>query len=193
MKDKVALYFDSIAGNWDKRSNPPFEILEKIADIAGISEGKTVLDVGCGTGVMTPVFLKRNVKHITALDISQKMLDAAKEKYGDKRISFICGDISSFVCEDNFDCVIVHNAFPHFLRQKEALENLEHLTKKGGTLTVAHSISRAEVLKCHENVPEISVKLPEAHMLGEMLGSGFEKFTIISDDRIYIVSATRRL
>ncbi len=193
MKDKVALFFDSVAENWDKTNKPASEVLELIADIAGISENKSVLDVGCGTGVMLPLYIKRNSAQITAVDISQKMIDIAERKYPGEKIRFVCGDITSFSCECRFDCVVVHNAFPHFLRQKEALENLKCLTAHGGTLTVAHSISRDDVLKCHANVSDVSVPLPQAHELCKMFGSDFEKFTILSDEKCYVVSATRKI
>ena len=192
MKDKVARFFDSVADNWDNTNDLDFEVLEKIADIAEISEGKSVLDVGSGTGVLIPFFLKRKVSHVTALDISEKMLQIAEKKYSGENVSFVCSDILSFCCNEKFDCVMVHNAFPHFLSQKEAMEKLKSLTDCGGTLTIAHSISRNDVLKCHETVPEISVELPEAQVVAEMFGDDFEKFTVISDEKSYIVSATRK-
>lgn len=193
MKDKVALFFDSLAENWDDTNILDSAVLEKIIDIAGISENKRVLDAGCGTGVLIPFFLKRKVSHITAVDISEKMIRKAKEKYPDKEISFICSDILSFDSDEKFDCVMVHNAFPHFLNQEKAIEKLKDLTSCGGTLTVAHSISRSAVLKCHKNVPEISVELPNAQAVADMFGDDFEDFTVISDERSYVVSATRKI
>lgn len=192
MKDKVTLFFDSVAENWDSTNHLDSGVLEKIIDIAGVSANKTVLDVGCGTGVLIPFFLKRQVRHITALDISEKMLHKAKKKYHDSDILYVCSDILSFGSNETFDCVVAHNAFPHFLRQHETVEKLKALTSCGGTLTVAHSISRSDVLKCHENVPEISVELPEAQTLADMFGDDFEKFTVISDEKCYIVSATKK-
>lgn len=192
MEDKVALFFDSVAEDWDVKNNLDSEVLEKITDISGASENKTVLDAGCGTGVLIPFFLKRKVGHVTALDISEKMLRIAQRKYSDKRISFVCSNILSFNPDEKFDCVMVHNAFPHFLSQRQSIEKLKELTDYGGTLTIAHSISRDAVLRCHENVPEISVELPKAQTVADMLGDEFEKFTLISDEKCYIVSAARK-
>lgn len=192
MKDNVARFFDSTAKDWDKINKPASEILEKIADIAGISENLSVLDVGCGTGVMFPFYLKRNVKSLTAVDVSEEMLRIAQKKFPGESISFVQSDIVNFDDGKRYDCVITHNAFPHFLRQREATEKLKALTSPGGTLTVAHSISRENVLKCHENIPDISLELPEARTLADMFGEEFEAFTILSDEKCYIVSARKK-
>lgn len=192
MNDNVAGFFDSAAKDWDKTNKPEPEILEKIADIAGISEKRSVLDVGCGTGVMFPLYLKRNVKSLTAVDVSEEMLRVAQKKFPEERISFVQSDIVDFDTDEQFGCVITHNAFPHFLRQREATEKLKALTSPGGTLTVAHSISRENVLKCHENIPDISLELPEAHTLAAMFGEEFEDYTILSDEKCYIVSARKK-
>ncbi len=192
MKDKVAAFFDAAAVNWDKTNDADPAVLEKIADIAGVAEKKTVLDVGCGTGVMFPVYLGRDPARITAVDISEKMLLIAEKKYRNEKISFVCADIASYPLTEQYDCVITHNAFPHFLRQAEALGRLKALTAPGGTLTIAHSISREDVIKCHENVPDVSVVLPEAQELAAAFGDGFENFTVLSDDKCYIVSAAKK-
>ncbi len=192
MDNQVALFFDSVAGGWDNTNAPDAAILEMIADISGAAPDKSVLDAGCGTGVMFPLYLSRNVKQITAVDISEKMLMRARKKYPSDNISFVCCDILYFDCDNTFDCVIVHNAFPHFIRQSESLEKLKKLTAAGGRLTIAHSISRADVLKCHENIPDVSVELPEACELAAMFGEDFENFTVVSDERCYIVSAEKK-
>lgn len=192
MKDKVAAFFDSAAENWDKANDADPAVLEKITDIAGVSEQKSVLDVGCGTGIMLPLYLGRRAGRITAVDISENMLGIAEKKFPCFGIDFVCADIVSFPCEEKFDCVITHNAFPHFLEQEKALARLKALTAPGGRLTIAHSISREDVIKCHENVPDISFVLPEASVLAESFGDGFENFTVISDDICYIVSAAKK-
>ena len=192
MADKVAEFFDAAAEGWDEKSRPDPAILEKIADVAGVSADKTVLDAGCGTGVMFPVYFGRNVRSVTAVDVSRNMLREAKKKYPDRGVTFVCADIAEFSPEQGFDCVVVHNAFPHFLRQREAMDNLCALTAPGGTLTVAHSISRDAVLQCHRAVPDISRHLPEAQTVAKMFGADFGSFTVISDEKCFIVSAVKR-
>lgn len=192
MNDKIAAFFDNAAKNWDETSRSDPLILERIAEIAGVCENCSVLDAGCGTGVMFPHYLKRNVREITAVDLSQNMLDEARRKFPSAPITFVCLDAARFDPGRTFDCVTVHNAFPHFSDPDETLRRLAALTSPGGTLTVAHSISREKVLQCHENVPEISFELPEADVLAKRFGTDFENFTIISDETCYIVSAVKK-
>ena len=48
-------------------------IIGKILDGAGVAAGKDVLDVACGTGVLFPDYLQRQVGSLTAIDISPEM------------------------------------------------------------------------------------------------------------------------
>jgi demethylmenaquinone methyltransferase/2-methoxy-6-polyprenyl-1,4-benzoquinol methylase len=51
--------------------------------------GVSVLDVACGTGVLFPDYLARNVKSVTGIDLSPAMIDVAKVKYSDPRITLV--------------------------------------------------------------------------------------------------------
>lgn len=45
-------------------------------------QGKSVLDLGCGPGGYFEFFLNEKCSHITAIDISQPMVEIVKERYG---------------------------------------------------------------------------------------------------------------
>ncbi|MBV5279379.1 MAG: methyltransferase domain-containing protein, partial [Campylobacteraceae bacterium] len=81
-------------------------ILEKIAQRGIHFEGKTVLDIGCGTGIYT--LLIANLAHkVMALDFSQEMLtileiDARNENLLSK-ISFTCKAWDAYEEEERFD------------------------------------------------------------------------------------------
>ena len=48
-----------------------------ILDNAKVSEGKNILDVACGTGVMIDYYLERKVNSVTGVDFSEKMCEIA--------------------------------------------------------------------------------------------------------------------
>lgn len=70
---------------------------------------KRILDLGCGTGRFDFLFEKENPLYILGIDISEKMLNIAKEKAvsKDSKVEFIKGDISSFntYIDDKFDFI----------------------------------------------------------------------------------------
>ena len=53
-KDVIA-FFDRLAGCWDKSIIRNDDVINKILDNAGAREGKYILDVASGTGVLIPV------------------------------------------------------------------------------------------------------------------------------------------
>ena len=63
---------------------------ETLADIPF----KTCLEIGCGTGKNTVCLLEK-AEHITAIDLSDKMLAKAKEKISSDRVQFIQTDITT--------------------------------------------------------------------------------------------------
>lgn len=84
------------------------KILKKIAQ-RGISfKGKTVLDIGCGTGVYT-LHIAKEANHVHALDFSAGMLDVLKKDAIAEglfeKFSFICNTWSGFESTALFDIV----------------------------------------------------------------------------------------
>ena len=68
----VIAFFDRLAPRWDADMIRSDEIIATILDNAEIGPGADVLDVACGTGVLFPDYLARNVGTLTAVDISSQ-------------------------------------------------------------------------------------------------------------------------
>lgn len=80
-----------------------------------------VLELGCGTGRVT-IPLARKSKYITAVDISESMLEQAQSKSNENNINYICDDITSIDLNQKFDLIIAP------FRVLQCLEKQEQVT-----------------------------------------------------------------
>ncbi len=190
---EVIAFFDRLAPDWDAELIRSDEIISAILDNAGVSEGKDVLDVACGTGVLISDYLARGVASVTAIDISPKMAAIAREKIPQEKVTVLCGDVEETVFDRLFDCVVVYNAFPHFPDPERLIARLSALLKPGGTLTVAHGMSREKIdAHHHGSASHVSNGL----MSAEELSAIFERYLAVtasvSDERMYQVVGEKR-
>ena len=183
---QVAAFFDRLAPSWDAGMVKNPEIIGTILDNAGVSEGKRVLDVACGTGVLIPDYLDRRVASVTAVDLSPEMARIAYEKFAaEPNVTVLCADVLTAPLSQAFDCIVVYNALPHFADPKRLIAVLSGLLPAGGTLTVAHGMSREALLRHHRNVPEtVSEPLPPVEALAEIFQKHLTVTTVLSDDRM---------
>lgn len=72
-KRNVIEFFDRLAPGWDDDQVIKDRIIERILDNAHIGANDEVLDVACGTGVLFPYYMKRDVASVTGVDISPEM------------------------------------------------------------------------------------------------------------------------
>lgn len=188
-KQDVAAFFDSHAENWDAELIRSDSIIGTILDNAGVVEGAEVLDVACGTGVLFGDYLARKTAHVTAIDISQEMVKIARTKYPEEPIEVLCGDVEMADLGKKFDCIVVYNALPHFPAPEALIRVLAGHLKPGGTLTVAHGMSRSVIDQRHtQGASTVSLGL----MHEDDLAAIFEKYLTvtakISDDTMYQVA-----
>ena len=189
-KKDIIDFFDRLAPSWDADMIRSDKIIDKILDGAGVTAGATVLDVACGTGVLFPDYLKRNVASITAVDISQEMVNIAKRKFPQENVRVLCADIETAHLTEKFDCIMVYNAFPHFPDPENLILVLSGLLKDGGTLTIAHGMSRKQIDAHHEGAAsKVSVGLMHEDALADIMAKHLTLCVKISNDEMYQVSA----
>jgi demethylmenaquinone methyltransferase/2-methoxy-6-polyprenyl-1,4-benzoquinol methylase len=187
-KNAVISFFDRLAPQWDADMIRNDDIIAKILDGAEVGSGKDVLDVACGTGVLFPDYLARNVGSLTAVDISPEMAKIAESKYPG-RVQVLCGDVEELDFGRKFDCIMVYNAFPHFPEPENLIRTLSGMLKEGGTLTVAHGMSRAAIDRHHEGgASHVSIGLMSEHALAAMFRKYLRLTVKISDDRMYQIT-----
>ena len=188
-KKEIIAFFDSLASGWDDYNTRNEEVIAEILEKGGIRKGIKVLDVACGTGVLFPDYLKAGAE-ITGIDISENMVKTAREKFPEVHI--ICSDATAFHFDEKFDVIMIYNAFPHFDEPEKLIKNLAEALRPCGRLSIAHGISEKELAECHSgSAKNVSVPLVKKEVLAEMLGPYLNVDTMISDDRMYMVSGVK--
>ncbi|WP_243633380.1 class I SAM-dependent methyltransferase [Paenibacillus xerothermodurans] len=104
-----------------------------------ITEGMTVLDVGCGTGAIT-----RGITEIVGptgravgIDSNPALIEKAKQNFGDTPgLNFEVGDIFNLPYKDEFDLVTSARVLQWLSNPFEALNALKCATKPGGQVLI---------------------------------------------------------
>ncbi len=99
--------------------------------VNGYGSGATILDVGCGTGLITRHI---NGNRIVALDINRWAVKRAKLHTSNK-VQFIVGDAENLsLASDTFDIVVCTDVLEHLLNADRALREILRVMKTGATL-----------------------------------------------------------
>ena len=186
----VIAFFDRLAPGWDADMIRNDDIIATILDNAGVAAGMDVLDVACGTGVLFPDYLQRNVGSLTAVDISPEMVKIARSKF--PQVTIHCGDVQTVDFGCKFDAIVVYNAFPHFPEPEALIATLSGLLKPSGTLTIAHGMSRAAIDRHHKgSASKVSVGLMHEDLLEDLFAEHLTVTVKISNERMYQVTGKK--
>ena len=190
-KQDVIAFFDRCAPTWDAEMVRSEPVIRQILDNAGVTAGKTVLDVACGTGVLFPDYLARGAA-VTGIDISPEMARIAAGKYAGQ-VQVLCGDVEETAFPAPFDVVMVYNAFPHFPDPARLITRLAALVRTGGRLSIAHGMSRAAIDVHHSGAARpVSNGLLHEEDLRALLTPYFDVDVCVSNRQMYQVAGTKR-
>ena len=185
-KKEIIEFFDRCAPQWDAEMIRDDNVIDIILDNANVQEGCDVLDVACGTGVLIPDYLARNIGTVTAIDISPEMIKIAKEKFQRPDVHIICGDVETAVFRNKFDSIVVYNAFPHFADPENLIKILASHLKQGGALTIAHGMSKEQINACHAgSASKVSKGLMDVEDLADIMSRYLNVTIKISNDKMY--------
>lgn len=135
-------FWDHLAPSYDQREVDPVYMAAVSAVVRALSpkSGESILDAGCGTGIPLTRYLRPDLR-VTALDFSQRSLEAMEAKLLAKNVHFQQGDITELPFEDvSFDRSLCANTIQHLrtaeLREK-AVSELARVTRPGGIVVVS--------------------------------------------------------
>ena len=170
-----------------------------------LNSGGRVLEFGCGSGG-TAILHAPYVYNILATDISDKMIEIAREKAieaGVENISFQQGTLDSLnVQDESFDAVLGLNVL-HLLEDvDEAIETIHQLLKKGGVFISSTSlIGEVNIvfrwvissMQWFGMAPYVS-RLTEKQLINKLVKAGFciERELKTSHESVFIVAKKTR-
>lgn len=100
-----------------------------------VSAAKSVLDVGCGEGMLARR-IRRTAPEVTGIDLDETSIRLAREQSPEGDITYLCADFRTHpFAPEQFDG-IVSVATLHHMDAAAALERMKELLRPGGTLAI---------------------------------------------------------
>jgi 2-polyprenyl-3-methyl-5-hydroxy-6-metoxy-1,4-benzoquinol methylase len=103
----------------------------KVKLILDLVEGKNVLDVGCGSGLLSKTLLD-NGYEVMAIDNDWKAIEIAKKK----GIMGFVADINDWKTDKKFDCIILGDVLEHIEDDKSTMRKVHAMLKPKGCIIV---------------------------------------------------------
>ncbi len=127
--------------------------LERMLRVAGVTADDTVLDLGCGPGIVACAFAE-TARQVTGLDLAPAMLDRARARQAKRSLTnmtWTCGDVAKLPFADNsFSMVVTRYTFHHFLSPADVLAEMKRVCRPGGRVVVADVTPEAEKLSAYD-------------------------------------------
>ena len=147
VSDNDLSHNDSIVSQFTKQAIPFAQMsqhsnrygLELMLKLSDPKQDDTVLDIACGTGIVSGEFA-RIVSHVTGIDLTPAMIEQARLLQQEKQLENInwkIGDVSNLPFNDNlFSMVVTRYSFHHLLKPKKVLEEMKRVCMPGGKILV---------------------------------------------------------
>ncbi len=158
-------------------------------------EGKTILDVGCGTGLYSIEFAKRKARKVIGIDISSNMLETcsarAREHVVESRTEFIHTDLLHYDPNEKFDLVIGIGLFDYIRRPVEVLARMKEVCKEKVILSFPRNGTwRVPIRKVRLNLQGCDVFFYSFEDIKRYLqDAGYSRFEHVVYGQLYCITA----
>jgi arsenite methyltransferase len=124
------------------------QVRGKVLDRAGLAPGETLLDVGCGEGLIGFGALERDAAHVVFSDISQDLLDFCSETAGALGLTDRCSFVNASahdllgIADASVDVVATRSVLIYVADKEAAFREFMRVLRPGGRVALFEPINR---------------------------------------------------
>jgi SAM-dependent methyltransferase len=120
--------YETFMGRWSEHLAKPF------LSLAGIAPGDRVLDIACGTGVLTKALAELGA-HVIGIDASEGYLEGARRHRSHPNIAYEYGDIRRMrFGSREFDAAVSTLALDVIPETEQVVAEMKRVTRPGGVV-----------------------------------------------------------
>jgi ubiquinone/menaquinone biosynthesis C-methylase UbiE len=189
-------YFNSQASCWKDHPEDDEQILCHLRSF-GIQPGDRILDLGCGTGRLSPLLsqLTGPSGKVVHADYAFDMLRIGRRK--NPANQWVCTDAHRLSFRQGcFDKVVCFSTFPHFKNPGAVLREMHRLLLPGGWMLILHTCCSIRLNEMHSQLePVISGhRLPRARDLEKLVRQlPFRQISFRENPQLYWLSAQKEI
>ena len=149
---------------WASVNKGPFQSTKKLIELVKINKNNVVLDVACGTGVVTKQIQKKvgNAGHVIGVDTSTTAIKIAKKwNEKNKNLDFVNIDAENFSFSKKFDIITCQYALFFFPNAQKALKNMKNSLKKSGKIGISVHGSKDNVPFFNSILDSVTKYIPD--------------------------------
>jgi len=149
---------------WASVNKGPFQSTKKLIELVKINKNNVVLDVACGTGVVTKQIQKKvgNAGHVIGVDTSTTAIKIAKKwNEKNKNLDFVNIDAENFSFSKKFDVITCQYALFFFPNAQKALKNMKNNLKKSGKIGISVHGSKDNVPFFNSILDSVTKYIPD--------------------------------
>ena len=149
---------------WASVNKGPFQSTKKLIELVKINKNNVVLDVACGTGVVTKQIQKKvgNLGYVVGVDTSTTAIKIAKKwNEKNKNLDFVNIDAENFSFSKKFDIITCQYALFFFPNAQKALKNMKNSLKKSGKIGISVHGSKDNVPFFNSILDSVTKYIPD--------------------------------
>ena len=139
------------SGRWDVLAE--LSELARFSVLAGwichLKPGGTVLDTGCGQGLLLRRLPDSLYSRYVGIDLAASAIAVAQKQSQDARSTFLVADCESYTPDEHFDVIVFNEVVCCLVDPLQAVERYVGLLKPGGLLLVSMCTAARQ---CHDSL-----------------------------------------